>query len=285
MFKDRQFTFAVIIALALVFTAGASAQSKLLKSIAEKPAPPAKPSPTPQPQVDSTPLQQITRGKRNERPFAANGDRAQTKPASGTETNIPVYSYEFTHPYFLVRKVVIEHDENGRGTISFMKDGYKELVTDPLTVSPAALGRLRAAFAALNFLNSNEDYQYQKDFSHLGKMKITVRKEGRERTSEFNWTDNRDAKAVTEEYRKLGNQYIWMFDINLARENQPLQSPALLDELDSLVRRKEVSDPTQLLPFLKKLSDDERIPLIARNHASKIIAAIEKQAAKESKQA
>jgi hypothetical protein len=110
-----------------------------------------------------------------------------------------------------------------------------------------------------------------------------MRKDGRERTTEFNWTDNKDAKSINDEYRKLGNQYIWMFDVNLARENQPLQAPGLMDELDSLVRRNDVSDTEQLIPFLKKLSVDERIPLIARNHAEKIVAAIEKQIAKSKK--
>jgi hypothetical protein len=171
---------------------------------------------------------------------------------------------------------VIEHDENGLGKIAFIKRGYTEPISDPIEVSPAAMERLKKAFAALNFLDSKEDYQYQKDFSHLGVMKITMRKDGRERTSEFNWTDNKDAKAITEEYRKLGNQYIWMFDINLARENQPLQAPGLLDELDSLVRRSEISDAGQMLLFLQKLTEDERVPLIARNHAAKIIKTIEK---------
>jgi uncharacterized protein (UPF0147 family) len=49
-----------------------------------------------------------------------------------------------------------------------------------------------------------------------------------------------------------------------------------LDELDSLVRRNEISDAGQMVPFLQKLSEDERVPLIARNHAAKIIKTIEK---------
>jgi hypothetical protein len=31
-----------------------------------------------------------------------------------------------------------------------------------------------------------------------------------------------------------------------------------------------------MIPFLKELSDDERIPLISRNHAAKLIKQIEK---------
>ncbi|HYJ92753.1 MAG TPA: hypothetical protein VEV84_15690, partial [Pyrinomonadaceae bacterium] len=59
-------------------------------------------------------------------------------------------------------------------------------------------------------------------------------------------------------------------------ENQPLNAPSLMDELDSYLRRNEISDPKQLLPLLKELSNDERIPLIARNHASKLAEKIDK---------
>ena len=46
--------------------------------------------------------------------------------------------------------------------------------------------------------------------------------------------------------------------------------------LDGYLKRGEISDPKQMLPLLKELSNDERIPLVARNHASKLAAVIEK---------
>ena len=79
-----------------------------------------------------------------------------------------------------------------------------------------------------------------------------------------------------DEYRKISNQYVWQFDLSISRENQPLNAPGLMDELDSYLRRNEISDPTQMLPLLKELSNDERIPLIARNHATKLAEKIEK---------
>jgi hypothetical protein len=68
-----------------------------------------------------------------------------------------------------------------------------------------------------------------------------------------------------------------MFDFNLARTNQPLETPKLVDSLDSLINRNEISDPHQLLPFLTAISNDERVPLIGRNRAAKIVQKIEKQ--------
>ena len=129
---------------------------------------------------------------------------------------------------------------------------------------------------ALNFFDSTENYQYEKDYSHLGNIKIRVKEKDRERTVYFNWTQNKDAKTLADEYRKIGNQAMWIFEVTVARENQPLESPKMLDNLDSLIRRGEISDTAQMLPLLQGLSNDERIPLIARNHAAKLVKQIEK---------
>lgn len=193
----------------------------------------------------------------------------------------PVYFYEFSQPEFHISYIFIEHDENGKGTIRFMKKYFDEEISDPLALSPKALGRVKTLWQNLNFLDSTENYQHEKDYSHLGNLKFTMKKDGRTRTAGFNWTNNADAKALADEYRKIGNQYLWMFDINISRENQPLESSKLMNALDSQLRRNEIADPEQLIPFLKQLSDDERIPLISRNHAARIIKEIEKKLAKK----
>ena len=217
------------------------------------------------PEADGAVIQERT----NKRP-AENG---QSQAAAANDSN---HFYEFTQPEFLVSKVLIEHDENGKGNISFQKKGYEGLICDPIEVSAEALERISSAFTALDFLNSTENYQHEKDFSHLGVMKFRLKGKGKERTATFNWTQNKDAKALSDEYRKIGNQFIWMFDISVARENQPLEAPKLLDSLDSMIRRSDISDPKQMLPFLQKMTNDERFPLIARNHAGKLVKQIEK---------
>lgn len=204
-----------------------------------------------------------------------NGKNNVRPPAKKTAFE-PNYFYEFTQPAFTVSQIIIEHDENGKGKISFMKKDFDELVTDPIQITPAAMERINNALTALNFLDSTEDYQYEKDYSHLGNIKFKVKKGERTRETKFNWTQNEKARSLADEYRKIGHQYIWIFDITLARENQPLEAPKLLDSLESFVRRNEISDAEQMIPFLKELSNDERIPLIARNHASRLIGKIEK---------
>ena len=232
-----------------------------------------KEEPKPQP----TPVEGIT--KRNERP---NGSGTGIPTTALTSANPlakpdPFYTYEFKQPEFLTNRILIDHDDKGMGTFSFTRRGSEELITDPLQISATAMERLKTAYAALNFHDSNESYQHEKDFSHLGVIKITMTKGGRERVTTFNYTLNKNAKLLADEYRRIGNQAIWIFDIKLARENQPLDSPNQMNLLDSLLKRNEISDPIQLLPFLSELSDDERLPLLARNHATRIAQQIEKK--------
>ena len=255
-----------LLAAAFVLTFSITVGAQVRKrNAANRPAPSVEaPSPTPPP----------VSPKKNERPAAGNGSLA-ARSTNTPAAKLPAYHYEFSQPDFTVSKVVIAHDENGNGTVSFQKKDFDEMVSDPIVVSAEALARINGALTALDFVNSAESYQYEKPYPHLGTIKIRIKKGAKERETEFNWTTNKDAKIVSDEYRKIGNQYIWMFDITVARENQPLNAPRLLDELDSLYKRKELSDPKQMIPLLRGLGDDERIPLIARNHAVKLVEEIQ----------
>ncbi|MGD9590274.1 MAG: hypothetical protein AB7Q37_11945 [Pyrinomonadaceae bacterium] len=235
------------------------------------PQPSAVPSPTP--------------GKRNERPQSAPpvSDVPGAKETASVTAGSAKYKYEFSQPEFVVPRIMIEHDENGIGTIEFKQRGSDEAIIDPVSISPKTLARINGAIDALKFLDSTESYQYSKDFSHLGNIRFTFSHDGRSREVEFNWTENKNAKVLMDEYRKLGQQFVWIFDISVSRENQPLESPRLLDRLDSLIKRGEISDPHQLEPFLRELAVDEALPLIARNHASRIVARFEKEKKKGEK--
>ena len=247
--------------LVFVFALGGVADAQAKRN--SRPAGTAEPLATPPP----------SQPKKNERPAAKSNVETRAK----TSAKEPLYRYEFTQPDFIVGHVVVEHDDTGRGTIAFEKRSSKETITEPIELSPETLERLRAAFAALNFLESTEDYQFERDFSNMGNIAITLKNAGRERTAKYNWTANKDAKTLMDEYRRISNQFVWMFDFNLARENQPLETPRLVDSLDSMLKRNEIADPHQMLLFLQAVSNDERVPLIGRNHAGKIAKQIEKQ--------
>jgi hypothetical protein len=93
----------------------------------------------------------------------------------------------------------------------------------------------------------------------------------RKRVAEFNWTNNSNASTLVNEYRKAADQAILIFDISIARENQPLNAPKLMEAMESLLKRDALSDPKQLLKLLQVMSSDEHFPMFARNHALRLI--------------
>jgi len=186
------------------------------------------------------------------------------------------YSYEFSQPKFVIKHILLEHDANGRGTVTFERLNEDTPIVEPLELSAAALERIRSSWQALQFLESQTDYQSSKRFPHLGTMRIGVQRGDRKRVAEFNWTNNSDASTLVNEYRKAADQAILIFDISIARENQPLNVPKLMEAMESLLKRDSFSDPRQLLKLLQDLSTDEHIPLIARNHALRLIKKIQK---------
>jgi hypothetical protein len=202
------------------------------------------------------------------------------KEATKVKETAPVddvsYSYEFKKSDFLIRHIRIKHDARGRGEISFERQGDLEPIVEPLELSDSARTRITALWNALRFLDSSTNYQADKQFPQLGTMWLGMTRGTSKRVVEFNWTNDPNAKALADEYRRAANQAIFVFDISVARETQPLDSPKLLTRLDIYLKRGELSDPQQLVPLLGELQTDERLPLITRNHAERILKKIEK---------
>ena len=186
------------------------------------------------------------------------------------------YSYEFEQPEFVVSHIIVEHDGGGRGRVSFKRKGNEETFVEPLELSASALARITALWDALRFLDSEETYQGMRQYPGMGTVRLHMKRGTQERTTEFNWTTNRDASALANEYRRAADQIMFVFDITVARENQPLEAPKLMDHLDRLLSRDGLSDPHQLVALLRDLHTDERIPLIARNHAGRLLKKIDK---------
>ena len=211
--------------------------------------------------------------KHNPRPQQVAGSSAD---AGGTKAEAIKYSYEFSQPKFYIKHVFLEHDANGRGTVTFERLNEDTPVVEPIELSADALARISSAWQSLQFLESDTNYQASKQFPHLGTMKIGMQRGERKRVAEFNWTNNADASTLVTEYRKAADQAILIFDISIARENQPLNAPKLMETMELLLKRDGLSDPHQLLKLLQDLSTDEHVPLIARNHALRLIKKIQK---------
>ena len=209
--------------------------------------------------------------KHNTRPTQT----AESAPViAENKTEAVKYTYEFSQPKFVIKHIVLEHDGTGRGTVKFERLNEDTPIVEPLQLSAAALARINAAWQGLQFLDSKTDYQADKQFPHLGTMRIGMEQGTRKRVAEFNWTNNANASTLATEYRRAADQAILIFDISIARQNQPLNAPKLMEVMESMLKRDGLSDPEQLLPLLTDLSSDERVPLIARNHALRLIKKI-----------
>jgi hypothetical protein len=210
-----------------------------------------------------------------------NPETAATGATAPEENKKPLdpatYSYEFKQPDFLVRHIAIQHDSLGRGKIVFERKGEEAAISEPIELSPAALTRVLGAWTDLQFLDSTENYQSEKQFPHLGTMRLKMQRASRERTAEFNWTRNKAASTLTEEYRRVADQAILIFDIAVSRESQPLNAPKLMEEFELQLKRNGFSDPLQMVTLLEEISMDEHLPLIARNHALRLLKKIAKK--------
>lgn len=207
---------------------------------------------------------------------AALKDTSKEKATASAEADGVRYVYEFNQPESSITHIRIEHDARGAGRISFERKTYAEPVEDPFQLSPKALERINALWEALHFLDTDASYQAVKQFPHMGTTRLQMARGGRERSADFNWTDDANASALAREYRRAADQAMLVFEIDVALENQPLELPKLLTHFEKYLERDAFSDPLQLVPLLRSLQTDERVPLIARNHAGRLLKKLEK---------
>jgi uncharacterized protein (UPF0147 family) len=247
-FKYLQFLFAGLMVLGAVFLAEPPSLSAQTKTNERKPE-----------SAPSSPATPPTQRREENK-----------KPPDTTR-----YLYEFTQPEFTIRHIIIEHDANGVGKITFERKGEETPIEEPINLSMGALGRVLGAWTELRFLESTENYQADKQFPHLGTMRLKMVRDKLNRTADFNWTNNKTVSLLANEYRRVADQAVLIFDISVARETQPLATPKLMDEFELQMKRNGLSDPQQLIPLLNDISTDEHLPLMARNHALRLIKKLE----------
>src|SRR5207237_4418477 len=122
------------------------------------------------------------------------------------------FSYTSTRPEFYIWHIVIEHHESGHGWITFERLNEDAPYKEPLELSPAATERVLGLWQSLRFLDSGENYQSSRQYPHLGTMHLRMEQDSRKRTAEFNWTNNKEASALVNEYRRAADQAVIVFD-------------------------------------------------------------------------
>jgi hypothetical protein len=201
-------------------------------------------------------------------------NQALTVPARGGAAGAH-YRYLFENPRFTTPVEELEFDGSGQGRFRFKRKDSDEVV-NKLSVSSEVLTQIQLLFDDMNFLESSEDYQHKKDFSHLGNMTITYSRDGKERTVKFNYTDNQSMSRLSDIFRNLVTQETRIFELETVIANDPISAPAQLRMLESELKSKRVADPHRFDPILKNIKLDEGVPLIARNHADRLLALISK---------
>ena len=198
------------------------------------------------------------------------------KPAVNGETK---FHYLFENDKFTTPWIEIEFGADGKGEFRFRKkeDGQlREPTINQLAVSSALIVQINALLAELDFLNSSENYQHKKDFSHLGTITIEITRDGKQRKVSFNYTENVALNKLANLFRNLATQENRVFEIEAVRQSDPISTPAQLRYLDSELKSKSIADPERLIPLLQDLKLDESVPLIARNHAERLLKEIKK---------
>jgi len=201
-------------------------------------------------------------------------NQALTPPTRGAASGAH-YHYLFENPRFTTPVQELEFDGSGQGKFRFKRKDADEVV-NKLSLSPEVLSQIQLILEDMNFLASDEDYQHKKDFSHLGNMTISYSRGGKERTVKFNYTENQSLSRLSDIFRNIVNQETRIFELETVIANDPISAPAQLRILESELKSKRVADPHRFDPILKNIKLDEGVPLIARNHADRLLKMINK---------
>jgi hypothetical protein len=194
------------------------------------------------------------------------------KPEASAGTK---FHYLFENEKFTTPRIELLFDANGKGEFRFKKKDSDEIINQ-LQVTTMVLGQISALLAELNYLDSSESYQHKKDFSHLGTITIEIAQSGKQRKVQFNYTDNPAMNKLANIFRNVATQETRVFEIETVRQSDPISTPAQLRFLDSELRSKSIADPERFVALLQDIKLDEGVPLIARNHAERLLKTIQK---------
>jgi len=193
---------------------------------------------------------------------------------SGSESS---FSYRFENPRFIIPLMEVDVASDGGGQVRFKRGESDEIIDFNLKISPSTLVRIRQLLNGSNFFTSNEEYQTKRDFSYLGWMTISARQGERERTVRFNHTENLEIKEMADIFRGIATQGMHLFNIETSQQYQPLDLPGQLQALENDLRLQRLAEPERMVPVLREIAGNDSAPLIARNHATRIVSAIEKK--------
>ncbi|HEV8482855.1 MAG TPA: hypothetical protein VGV87_04790 [Blastocatellia bacterium] len=186
------------------------------------------------------------------------------------------FSYRFENARFYVPLMEIDLAPDGVGELRFKRGTTDEIIDLKLKMLPETMSRIRGLYDGISFLDSTEEYQGKKDFSHLGWMTIRASDGRRERKVRFNNTANKQMKELADLFRSIATQQMHLFDLETAQQYQPLDVPRQLDAIEADLRLGNIAELEQIALALREIAAGDTLPLIARNQANRMIADIQK---------
>jgi hypothetical protein len=186
------------------------------------------------------------------------------------------FNYKFENKRFYVPVIEIDLAADGAGEVRFQRGESDDVLDHKFKLLPATLTRIRQLVEVTRFLDSSDPYQAEKDFSHLGWVTLSVRQGERERQVRFNYTQNPQISEMADIFRGIATQEMHLFDIETSEQFQPLELPRLLDTIENDLKLQRITEPERLLPKLQEVAGNPTQPLIARNHATRIVSDIKK---------
>ena len=185
------------------------------------------------------------------------------------------YRFLFENERFVVSLQEVLLTAEGKGQYRYQRKEMEEMVLS-FVASPAVMEEIRGLFADLDFLHSSESYQHRRDFSHLGTITLGMRQSGTEREVRFNYSDRPQINQLVRLFRGLATQESRLFEIETVRATDPISTPAQLRLLEGELKSRTIADPNRFTPLLREIRLDEGIPLIARNHATRLLEQIDR---------
>ncbi|HWP45372.1 MAG TPA: hypothetical protein VNO14_19175 [Blastocatellia bacterium] len=207
--------------------------------------------------------------------FASAASAQDAAPESGGAA--ASFGYKYEGPRFYISLIEIDLTADGRGELRFKRGESDEIIKLNFKLMPETIARIRQLYSETQFLESSEDYQSKKDFSHLGWKTLSARQGEQERKARFNYTHNESINEIANIFRAIATQEIHLFDLETAAQYQPLDLPSQLQSLENDLRNQNIAEPERMLGPLRDMAGNDSVPLIARNHAERIVKSIEKK--------
>ena len=186
------------------------------------------------------------------------------------------FNYKFENKRFYIPMMEIDLAADGAGEVRFQRGESDDVLDHKFKLLPATMARIRQLFEVTRFLDSKDVYQAEKDFSHLGWVTLSARQNGRERKVRFNYTQQPQISELADIFRGIATQEMHLFDIETSEQFQPLDLPRLLDAIENDLKLQRITEPERLLAKLQEVAVNPTQPLIARNHATRMVSDIKK---------